>query len=144
MKYRNDDTYNIKSGSFPSHYHFRVKISTFFFHLKSENSNEVHTTWLPRNLQWKAGLSQYIFNQGGSRHMNSSLETCCMFHYIQSRIYKNKPFFSAHIHIHTMVIAMYIKPVKAPISNIPMNIKRVQYFWLWQIADEGLFIKTGC
>lgn len=101
MRYKNDDTHNIKSSSFPSHYHFRVRFLLFFFHLKSENSNEVHTTWLPRNLQWKAGLSQYIFNQGGSRHMNSSLETCCMFHYIQSRIYKNKPFFKCtHTHTH--------------------------------------------
>lgn len=127
MKYKNNDICNIKSSSFPSHHHFRIKISSFF-HLKSENSNEIHTTWLPHNLQWKAGLSQYIFNQGGSRHMNSSLETCCMFHYIQSRMYKNKPFFSAYTHTHTMVIAMYIKSVKAPISNISMNIKRVQYF----------------
>lgn len=65
---------------FSSH-HFRIKISTFFC-LKSENSNEVHTTWLPHNLQWKAGLSPYIFNQGGSRHMNFSLETCCVFCHI--------------------------------------------------------------
>lgn len=54
----------------------------YFFCLKSENSNEVHTTWLPHNLQWKTGLSPYIFNQGGSRHMNFSLETCCVFCHI--------------------------------------------------------------
>jgi hypothetical protein len=42
-----------------------------------------------------------------------------------------------------MVIESYIKPVKAPISNILMNIKRVQYFRLWQIADEVLLIKRG-
>lgn len=39
------------------------------------------------------------------------------------------------------LIAVYIMPVKALIFNILMNIKRVQHFWLWQIADEILFIK---
>lgn len=100
MRYKNNDIRNIKSSSFPLHHHFGIKISTFF-HLKSENSNELHTTWLLHNLQWKAGLSWYIFNQGGSRHMNSSLETCCTFLYIRYRMYKNKPFFSAHTHTHT-------------------------------------------
>lgn len=95
MKYKND-TCNVKSSRFLLPHHFGIKISTFF-HLKSENSNEVHTTWLPHNLQWKVGLSPYIFNQGGSRHMNSSLETCCMFHYIQLECIKVS-LFLVHTH----------------------------------------------